>query len=162
MDFAILELDEELTWTDKIRPVCIPENNSNDYVGVDGKGVKSYIRYNIFHAVLYITHFYSNCIWLGYYLLWRNFPQHTARGHGPSLGQQQMWKISQQGYHSQYDVCQCTRQGLLPRRLWRPTCDRFGRNIQNITTENSCYLIGCLLSPFQAVPLVFLQAVLMT
>merc|ERR1712117_537771 len=35
MDFAILELDEELTWTDKIRPACIPENDANDYVGVD-------------------------------------------------------------------------------------------------------------------------------
>ena len=44
MDFAILELDEELAWTDKIRPACIPENDSNDYVGVDGKGLKSNIR----------------------------------------------------------------------------------------------------------------------
>ena len=44
MDFAILELDEELTWTDKIRPACIPENDANDYVGVDGKGLKSNIR----------------------------------------------------------------------------------------------------------------------
>ena len=43
MDFAILELDEELTWTDKIRPACIPENDSNDYVGADGKGMKSVI-----------------------------------------------------------------------------------------------------------------------
>ena len=43
MDFAILELDEELTWTDKIRPACIPENDSNDYVGADGKGMKSFI-----------------------------------------------------------------------------------------------------------------------
>ena len=45
MDFAILELEEELTWTDKIRPACIPENDSNDYVGYDGKGMKSDIKY---------------------------------------------------------------------------------------------------------------------
>ena len=37
MDFAILELEEDLTFTDKIRPACIPENDSNNYVGLDGK-----------------------------------------------------------------------------------------------------------------------------
>ena len=40
MDFAILELEEELTFTDKIRPACIPENDSDDYVGVDGESIR--------------------------------------------------------------------------------------------------------------------------
>ena len=37
MDFAILELSEDLTFTDKIRPACIPETDASDYAGVDGR-----------------------------------------------------------------------------------------------------------------------------
>ena len=37
MDFAILELSEDLTFTDKIRPACIPETDASNYVGADGR-----------------------------------------------------------------------------------------------------------------------------
>lgn len=35
MDFSILELSEDLTFTDKIRPACIPETDASTYAGVD-------------------------------------------------------------------------------------------------------------------------------
>ena len=39
MDFSILELSEDLTFTDKIRPACIPETDASTYAGVDGRSI---------------------------------------------------------------------------------------------------------------------------
>ena len=35
MDFSILELAEDLVFTSKIRPACLPKNDKDDYKGAD-------------------------------------------------------------------------------------------------------------------------------
>ena len=35
MDFSILELAEDLVFTSKIRPACLPQNDGHDYAGAD-------------------------------------------------------------------------------------------------------------------------------
>ena len=37
MDFSILELKEELTFSNWVRPACLPKTNESTYEGVDGK-----------------------------------------------------------------------------------------------------------------------------
>ena len=37
MDFSILELEEELTFSNWVRPACLPKTNESTYEGVDGK-----------------------------------------------------------------------------------------------------------------------------
>ena len=45
MDFSILELEEDLTFSTSVRPACLPQDDSNDYTGakaiVSGWGVLS-------------------------------------------------------------------------------------------------------------------------
>ena len=36
-DFAILELEKELDFSESVRPACLPQNSSNTYAGSDGK-----------------------------------------------------------------------------------------------------------------------------
>ena len=35
MDFSILELAEDLVFTSKVRPACLPQNGEDDYKGAD-------------------------------------------------------------------------------------------------------------------------------
>ena len=36
-DFSILELEVDLEFSESVRPACLPEIDTNDYVGLDGK-----------------------------------------------------------------------------------------------------------------------------
>ena len=36
LDFSILELSEDLVFSKSVRPACLPEDDSQDYVGVQG------------------------------------------------------------------------------------------------------------------------------
>ena len=37
MDFSILELDEDLDFSESVRPACLPQNDSSTYAELNGK-----------------------------------------------------------------------------------------------------------------------------
>ena len=37
MDFSILELSENLTFSDQVKPACLPETDALSYAGLDGR-----------------------------------------------------------------------------------------------------------------------------
>ena len=42
-DFSILELDEDLTFSESVRPACLPQSDASTYAELDGKSTVCYL-----------------------------------------------------------------------------------------------------------------------
>ena len=101
------------------------------------------IGWYLLSLVKWLTSGYSCGIRMGNLGTRRKVSKHTARGYRKGPGEYQLRRLCSVWDHRQHDVCLCTQQECLPRRLWRPSCHQGEekRSIAYIITNNLTILL---------------------